>query len=164
MEATIMEQRSVTHSTYVIERSYPATPERVFGAFQDPAQKRRWFAEGKGSEVKAFEMDFRVGGKERVSFRITDDVPVKGAVFTNETVYQDIVANRRVVFAYTMSMGDQRISASQATVEFLPNEKGTNLIFTEQAAFFEGADGPQMREGGWRQLLEALGQELAANR
>jgi len=61
-----------------------------------------------------------------------------------------------------MSMGDKRISSSQATVEFLPAEKGTNLIFTEQGAFFEGADGPQIRADGWRQLLEQLRGELAA--
>ena len=29
------------------------------------------------------------------------------------------------------------------------------------AAFFEGADGPEMREGGWRKLLEKLDAELA---
>jgi hypothetical protein len=43
----------------------------------------------------------------------------------------------------------------------VPAEQGTELIFTEQAAFFEGADGPQMREEGWRKLLESLAQELA---
>jgi hypothetical protein len=29
-------------------------------------------------------------------------------------------------------------------------------VFTHQAAFFEGADGPQMREHGWRYLLDAV--------
>jgi uncharacterized protein YndB with AHSA1/START domain len=60
-----------------------------------------------------------------------------------------------------MSLGDTRISASQATVELLATENGTDLIFTEQGAFFEGADGPQIREAGWRQLLEKLASELA---
>jgi uncharacterized protein YndB with AHSA1/START domain len=31
------------HSTFVIQRSYPATPERVSVAFADPAKKRGWF-------------------------------------------------------------------------------------------------------------------------
>ena len=69
--------------------------------------------------------------------------------------------NRRIVIAYTTAAGDKRISASLATFEFVPAEKGTDLMFTEQAAFFEGADGPQMREAGWQQLLEALAKELA---
>jgi len=46
-------------------------------------------------------------------------------------------ANRRIVFAYTMSMGDRRFSSSQATVELLAAGKGTDLIFTEQGAFFK---------------------------
>jgi hypothetical protein len=46
-------------------------------------------------------------------------------------------------------------------VEFLPTQQGTDLIFTEQAAFFEGADGPEMREEGWHKLLEHLAKELA---
>ncbi len=65
------------------------------------------------------------------------------------------------MIAYTMAVGEQRISSSQATVELLPAGKGTDLIFTEQGAFFEGADGPQMREDGWRQLLGQLTKELA---
>jgi hypothetical protein len=46
-------------------------------------------------------------------------------------------------------------------VELLPADRGTDLIFTEQAAFFEGADGPQMRQEGWAKLLESLARELA---
>ena len=59
------------------------------------------------------------------------------------------------------AMGDKRISSSQATVEFLGKDQGTLLVFTEQAAFFEGADGPKMRQDGWTLLLEALGKELS---
>jgi len=70
------------------------------------------------------------------------------------------VPSRRIVVAYTMTLGEQRISASLATFELLPAGRGTDLIFTEQGAYFEGADGPQIREAGWRQLLEQLAKEL----
>jgi len=33
---------AVTHGTFVIERNYPTTPERVFAALADPKKKRRW--------------------------------------------------------------------------------------------------------------------------
>jgi uncharacterized protein YndB with AHSA1/START domain len=156
-----METQPVTHSTFVIERIYPTTPERVFAAFSDPAKKRRWFVDGKGSEIQDFKMDFRVGGLEHRRFLITADNPVKGSVITNSTTYQDIIPNRRIVLAYTMSMADKPFSASQSTFEFVPTEKGTKLLFTEQIAFFENSDGLEMRQDGWRKLLDALGLELA---
>ena len=151
-----MKERSVTHATFTIERSYPSAPQRVFAAFSDPAKKRRWFAEGEEFEVNSFTMDFRVGGVERSSFR------VQGMECVNNTFYTDIVPDRRIVIAYTMTLGGKRISSSQATVELLPAEKGTDLVFTEQAAFFEGADGPQMRQEGWTKLLESLAREMAS--
>jgi uncharacterized protein YndB with AHSA1/START domain len=152
----IMEKLSVTHSTFVIERSYPTTPERVFAAFADPAKKRRWFAEGDGSAAREFEMDFRVGGSEHSRSHMKDGTPL-----ANDTSYHDIEPNRRVVFAYTMSVGGRRISTSLATVELLPTDKGTDFVYTEQAAFFEGSDGPKIREAGWSQIFEQLAKELA---
>src|SRR6266568_3809980 len=143
-----MEERSVIHSTFVIERSYPAKPERVFAAFADPSKKRRWFVESGGHEVQHFDMDFRVGGKECARFRFKEGTPVQGLVCTNDTSYQDIVPNRRIVHASTMTIGERRISASLVTIELLPTDAGTDVVCTHQGAFFEGADGPAMREAG----------------
>ncbi|HMD43457.1 MAG TPA: SRPBCC family protein [Candidatus Acidoferrum sp.] len=157
-----MDKRSVTHGTFVIERNYPTSPERLFAALADPAKKRRWFADSEGGEAEVFEMDFRVGGNERTTRRMPAGSPFPGVALTNHSTYQDIAPNRRVVIAYTMTLGDNRISASLATFELLPAEKGTDLVFTDQGAYFAGADGPQIREQGWRHLLERLAKELAA--
>src|SRR5580658_1907829 len=67
-----MQEQSVIHSTFVIERSYPATPERVFAAFADPAKKRRWFVEGGHHQVEHYEMDFRIGGIELTRSRFKE--------------------------------------------------------------------------------------------
>lgn len=151
----------VTHDTFVIERIYPATPQRVFATFADPAKKRRWFADTDEAHSERHQMDFRVGGKERTERRLGKDTPFPGAVLVNDTVYHDIVPDTRIVFAYTMTLADHRISASLATVELVPNGNGTRLIFTDQGAYFENSDGPQRRQHGWSVLLEKIAAELS---
>lgn len=157
-QATI--QSSITHGTFVIERTYPATPERVFDAFSDPVKKRRWFSDTDDTVSEQDHMDFRVGGTERTVRRLGENTPFPGVLLINDSVYQDIVPNSRIVFAYTMTLGDRRISGSLATIELLPSGTGTNLIFTEQGAYFEGSDGAQRREHGWRLLLDRITKEL----
>lgn len=146
---------SVTHGHFVIERHYPVSPERVFAAFADASKKRRWFVEGENSIVDEHSLDFRVGGLEKTLIRFP-----QGGAMSNESYYHDIVPNQRIVLSYAMTFMGKRISASLATFELLPKDGGTTLVFTDQLAFFEGADGLKMREDGWQQLLERLAQEL----
>jgi uncharacterized protein YndB with AHSA1/START domain len=154
-----MTERSVTHSTFRIERSYDATPAQVFFAFADKASKRRWFVEGEGWEIDSFEMDFRPGGSERSSFRYQG-----GPLVSNHTVYQDIVENQRIVFAYSMTVGENRISASLGTIELVTEDGVTRLTYTEQGAFLDGHDTVAQREAGCRELYEALAVELRRQR
>jgi uncharacterized protein YndB with AHSA1/START domain len=156
-----MAERSVTHSTFVIERSFKAAPARVFAAFADLEQKRQWFAEGDDWQPQEFQMDFRVGGAERARGLLKEGNPFAGTAITNNTSYLEIVGDKRIVFAYTMTLGYYCMSASLVTIELLPAGKGTELIFTHQGAYFEGADGPEMREEGWGKLLDRLGASLA---
>src|SRR5215210_4559107 len=143
---TTANQSSVVHSTFSIERTYPSPPGRVFAAFSNQEIKRRWFAEGEGWEVDQFTVDFRIGGREVARFRFKGGAPIG-----NDTVYLDIVPDQRIVFAYTMTAGDTRISVSLATVEIVPAGPGTRLVYTEQGAFFDGADKPAGREAGCRE-------------
>src|SRR5688572_16469972 len=107
-----MKSRSVTHSTFVIERLYNASPARVFHALSDPAAKARWFSGPEEWARGPYDLDFRIGGRERAS-----GGPKGGPVHTFDCVYQDIVKDERIVYTYEMRMDDTRISVSLATFE-----------------------------------------------
>ena len=155
-----MQQPSAVHSTFVLERSFPKSPEKVFAAFADATKKLRWFAEGEGHKIEEYAMDFRLGGIERLRYRMSEGTPIAGMYITNEGRFQDIAPNHRIVTASTMDLNDKRISASLVTFEFLPTEKGTDLVCTHQGTYIEWPDGPKLIEAGWRGLLESLAAEI----
>jgi uncharacterized protein YndB with AHSA1/START domain len=150
-----MRERSVEHATFVLERTYDASPDRVFAAWSDPEAKARWFHDSE----EEFEFDFRVGGRERRRGPLPD-----GRAYTFQAIYQDIVRAQRIVFTYDMLLDETRISVSVATVQFRPERAGTRLVFTEQGVFLDGHEAPGRREQGMGSLLDALAAELRSNR
>jgi uncharacterized protein YndB with AHSA1/START domain len=156
-----MPEPAVIHSTFVIERSYPQPPERVFASFAQPARKRRWYAEG-DHEIQEFEMEFRVGGSERFRYRFKEGHPIAGSEIVNESTYQDIVPEKRIIATAKMSLNGNPIQITLLTFEFLPSKSGTELVLTNQGTFIDWPDGAKMIEQGWRGLLESLGRELSA--
>ncbi|MBO9608884.1 MAG: SRPBCC domain-containing protein [Paenibacillaceae bacterium] len=145
-----MSEHYVKHATFVVERTYPAKPEQVYRAWSDPEAKAKWF-----SKPDSFE--FRVGGRE-----YSKGGPPDGPVFTFDALYQEIVPEQRIVYTYSLDMDDTRMSVSITTIEMAAVEGGTKLIFTEQGAFFDGHDTPEIREHGTKELLDALGRSLEA--
>lgn len=155
---------TTAHSTFVIEQTYPYSPEKLYAAFSDPEKKRRWYGDRDFPSTSVFEMDFRVGGRERTVYHLGPNTPFPGVALTNEAKFEDIVPNQRIVLSSTMIIGDHRMSASLVTFELLPVTGGTELRCTHQGAFYEGSDGPQMREAGWRSLLDRFAKELEQER
>jgi uncharacterized protein YndB with AHSA1/START domain len=147
--------RSVQHSTFVIYRTFDASPAQVFNAFAEPAVKARWFVGPERWQSSDHSLDFRVGGREHLSSRAPN-----GVTHIYDAIYQDIVPDRRIVSSYEMHLGEKRISVSLSTLELIAEDGRTRLVMTEQDAFLDGVEVPGDRERGTRELLDNLAAEL----
>jgi uncharacterized protein YndB with AHSA1/START domain len=149
-----MTERSVTHDTFVIERTYGASPARVFQAWAEPGAKAQWFA-GAEAPGNGYELDFRIDGHE-----VNRGGPPGGPVYLFDACYREIVDGERFVFTYDMFADGTCISVSVTTVEIRAEGTGTRLVYTEQGAYFDGHDTPAQRQHGTAALLDALGTSL----
>jgi uncharacterized protein YndB with AHSA1/START domain len=146
-----MSDRSVTHATFTLERTYPVPPDRVFNAWADPQVKARWFA----GNPEGYELDFRPGGIER------NGATLEGKQITWESLYREIVTNERIVYTSVLAENNTVATVSLTTVEFVPKGGNTRLVLVEAGAYLDGREQPAWREQGTSDWLDALDKELS---
>jgi uncharacterized protein YndB with AHSA1/START domain len=88
-----MSERSVEHATIVIERRYPASPERTFAALGR--------CRGQGALIRRLRGRARTRLPRRRGERHRGTLP-DGHIYTYQAVYQDIVRRRRILYTYEM--------------------------------------------------------------
>ena len=142
----------VTHSTFTLERRYPASVERVFEAWASPEARKRWMARG-----AEHSQDFVVGGLETVK-----GFDAQGRPLTYEAQYAEIVANERILTTSTLRTGERLSTVSVTSVEFQAEDDGTLLVLTEHGMYLPGQEQPAWREQGTAQQLDTLAAEFAA--
>ena len=149
-------ERSQTHATFVIERTYPASIAAVWHALTDNDARDQWFGGGPEFDVHHKSHDLRVGGRAVEAGRWRN-----GPTSRFESTYTDIVEAHRLVFTYDMWVNDQHLSTSLTTIVVEPDGDNTRLTYTEQGVHFDGLDSVEGREEGTRGLLENIASFLA---
>jgi uncharacterized protein YndB with AHSA1/START domain len=145
-----MSDRSVVHSTFTLERTYPVPPERVFEAWANPDMKGRWFA----GNSEQYRLEFRPGGIEH------NRAVHEGKQITWESLYREIVRDERIVYTSVLSENDVVATVSLTSVELVPQGDETRLVLVEAGAYLDGREEPAWREEGTGSWLDALGRYL----
>jgi len=148
--------RSQTHATFVIERSYPAPVARIWRALSDTDERAHWFGGGDAFAVSEQAHDFRVGGQAVEAGQWHG-----GPTSVFRSTYTDIIDQVRIVFTYDMWVDEKHLSTSLTTIALEPEGGGTRLTYTEQGVHFDGLDSVEGREEGTRGLLDQLGAFVA---
>ncbi|HVV24187.1 MAG TPA: SRPBCC domain-containing protein [Pseudonocardiaceae bacterium] len=146
-----MNEHSVKHNTFTLERTYTSSPARVFAAWADRDTKATWFA----AHDTDYALDFRVGGTETAHGRTGD-----GTDLVAESVYRDIRTDERIVYTTLLYGRGVLATVSVTTVEFVPDGTGTHLVLTEQDTFLDDHEQPDWRRQGTGGWLDALGRHV----
>ena len=150
-QTTPQTARKTVYGGFTIERTFTASPARVFRAFAEASEKAQWFGWTDEWEPLEVSLDFRVGGEE-----VAHGKHVSGMVSEMWAQYQDIVPDERIVWTYRMALNGTPISASLASIELSLDGNGTRMVFTEQDAFLDDFEDNGGREQGTNQILDAL--------
>jgi uncharacterized protein YndB with AHSA1/START domain len=150
---------AVHHTSFVIERKLAASPSHAFRFWSDADLKARWTSCHPDWTLEENIFDFRVGGQDRMRWRTSE-----GAIQTYDAHYFDIIPGHRILYAYDMSFGGSRLSASLVTIELVAVGEKCRMIFTEQVAMLAGGvEARQQRLLGTEQGIDLLCEILQAD-
>ena len=133
-----------------MRRSIPASRERVFRAWTDPAQLKKWFAVADGFTTPIADIDLQVGGRYRLGMQPPgNDFPlIVGGV------YREIIPPEKLVFTWRWESPDENEPETLVTVEFIERGDVTEVVL--QHELFASEALRDKHAEGWAGCLEHL--------
>jgi uncharacterized protein YndB with AHSA1/START domain len=150
---TAVQSRTV-HDVITLERTYSATPARVFAAWADAKARERWGRPNDEEIIVYDHAEFRVGGED-----VSRCGPKGDLRWMARVRYLEIIRDARIVMAEHVSEAGTARASALITVEFEPLGKSTKLRLNIQIAAFD----PGMIAGynhGWPAALDNLAKEF----
>jgi uncharacterized protein YndB with AHSA1/START domain len=137
-------------SVLQMRRTIPASCERVFRAWTDPQQLKRWFAVENGFTTPIADVDLQVGGRYRLGMKPPGDDPV----LVVGGVYREVLPNEKLVFTWRWETPNEDEPETLVTVQFLDKGKATEIVL--QHELFEDAEARDKHGEGWMGCLDQL--------
>ncbi len=131
-----------------LEKVLAVSPGRVFAAFVDGEQLRRWWGPS-GFEVPRLEFDAVEGARYRIAMQ-----PPDGAVFHLAGTFRLVDPPRRLAFTFAWEEPDPDDQETLVTVTVEPREAGTRLVVDQGS--FKTEPRRELHRDGWTQTLERL--------
>lgn len=144
-----MTTESPENLSLAIRRLIKAPRNRVYAAWTDPAQVRRWFGP-ENVKTEEFVAEVRVGGRYR--WDLTNPESEK---MTCEGEYLELVPDQRIVFSWQWKEDeDWEKHVSVVTVELRDVDGGTEVRLKHEKLPTEASrDG---HDRGWKSVLDKL--------
>ena len=132
----------------VISRQIPASPERVFRAWTEPAMLAKWFFSAQYQKLAGFSADLRPGG----AFKIVIEDPEDRFCAFGE--YRRVEAPHLLEFTWQWEESSIEKGVGLVTVELSAHEDGTLLTLTH--ALLSSDESCKAHTQGWTSIIDRL--------
>jgi uncharacterized protein YndB with AHSA1/START domain len=134
--------------TVEVSKVINAPVERVFKAWTDPEQLKKWLG-GNMINSMTVQQDLRAGGKYKI-----DSIKADGTTGLITGAYQEIVPNKKLVFSWDNNSEEFPAKDTLVTVEFASRGKSTEV--TIKHTKFVAQATAEKHNMGWTASLEKL--------
>lgn len=159
-----------TSNALVIERTFSAPVEKVWKAWSDPEEYKKWWGP-KNFTAPVIKLDFRVGGTFLGCMRgkPTPDKPEQD--FWSTGTYKEIVPMKKIVVTDSFADKDGKVVPSSyygmegiptellVTVTFEELPQGTTKMTLRHEGFPEGPN-KELATAGWNESFDKLAASL----
>jgi len=139
---------SKEETTLRLRRVFKAPREKVFAAWTNPEQMKKWVIPEPGFVTPEVEVDLRVGGKYRIQM-----LSPKGNFHTAVGIYREISPPGKLVFSWSWLEYPMH-GETQVTIEFRDLGKATEMLFTHE--FFPNKESRNDHNRGWSGAISHL--------
>lgn len=139
-------------TTLVLTRTFAAPREKVFHAWTEPEELKKWWAAGPGYTTPIAEVDLRVGGRYRLGMKPPD----KEEVYVVGGTFREVQPPARLVYTWAWEGGEAQ--ETLVTVEF--HDRGTSTVVVLTHEHFVNEKVRDDHAGGWNGCLDRLAQVL----
>jgi uncharacterized protein YndB with AHSA1/START domain len=146
---------SLARDAIVLEKTYRASPDRVFRAWEDVKARARWSKPFPEMDLVFDRHDFRIGGTDIYRCGLNGHFN-----WAAEIQYLDIVRDKRLIYSERMAEDDTPQSAALITVEIFAKGKETLQIVTVDILTLDGSNLLEGYAGSWNTVLDNSAAEL----
>ena len=151
-----MTTKTTENLTLEIRRLIKAPRERVFEAWTNSEQLKKWFGPEDDFVVPLAKVDLRVGGQYRIQMKSPD-----GEFHTAVGTYREVKEPERLVFTWAWEkdgsepdFGEVEPTEMLVTLEFHARGEQTELVLRQER--FASVESRDRHEHGWNGCLDKL--------
>jgi uncharacterized protein YndB with AHSA1/START domain len=149
---------NVRQSMLQIRRTFAAPRERVFRAWTEPDELRKWWGAGEGFSAPIAEVDLRVGGKYRLGMKPPDS----DDLYICTGAYREVSPPEKLVYTWAWEGMSTDAEETLVTVEFHDLGGSTEIVVTHE--LFPDEKARDEHAQGWSGCLDMLVKALEAKK